>query len=375
MDTAGKMSLPSIPTPPEDASANKKRSLSCGAQDSTKEGVPRGAAQGTLKSTPTLEKVASTTSSLFRRGGLLRHRKSVAEGCDIPESPPIVVHGRDTNLDKKNHGNKTLLKLILLNLIPYREGHYDVQAAVMVRKIVQQIRDWRGRFVKFNKKAKRWEDLSSDDTIALVRGKFDEEALKRRAEIDSRVLTFLPNGAEKSMDKEQLEAYARLTPQQRIRFRKLCHLQNDEVEEAVTLIEIPPWTHRVDVSPIVAALISIPELLQNENKGSKKRRKKSRKKAGHVPAEEDTHQVLDKSSGEGRIRTVSCSWVDALMLATQDSVELSTTFDDNNSLQDPISSSCFLWGEDPGLPESDFNRSISGSSFTSQPFFGTTDTA
>jgi hypothetical protein len=381
VDTAGKMPLPPILTPPEDASANKKRSLSCGAQGSAKEGASRGVAQGTLQSKPTLEKVASTTSTLFRRGELLRHRKSVAEGCDVPEYPPIVVHGRDTNLDKKNHGNKTLLKLILLNLIPYREGHYDVKA-VMVRKIVQQIRDWRGRFVKFNKKAKAWEDLSSDDTISLVRGKFDEEALKRRADIDTNVLRFLPNGAERSMDKDKREAYVQLTPQQRTRFRKLCHLSNDDVEDAVTLIEIPPWTHTVDVSPIVAALITIPEFSQNEHKGTKKRRKKSRKKAGHV-----THELLDNASGEGRLRTEARSWVDALMLATQDSAEPSMNIDNYTPLQDPISSPCYLWGEGTGLPESDgqqvpvpvsnidFNRSISGSSLTSQPFFGTTDTA
>jgi hypothetical protein len=278
------------------------------------------------------------------------------------------------------------LKLILLNLIPYREGHYDVQA-VMVRKIVQQIRDWRGRFVKFNKKAKAWEDLTSNDTIALVRGKFDEEALKRRADTDTRVLRFLP--VERDMDKDQLEAYVQLTPLQRTRFRKLCHLDNDDVESAVTLIEIPPWTHTVDVSPIVAvaALISIPEFSQNEDKGSKKRRKKSRKKAGHVPAEDETHELLHKSFREGRIRTEACSWVDALMLATQDSAEPSKNFDDNTPLQDPISSPCYHWGEDAALPESDglqvpvpvskidFNRSISGSSLTSQPFFGTTNTA
>jgi hypothetical protein len=337
--TAGKMSLPLILATAELVSANKKRSLSCRAQPGTptEESAARDDLPVTVQSTPTLVEATSTTSSLSRTGKLLPQRKSVAEGCGAPEFPPIVVCGRDNNLDQKSQGNQTLLKLISLNLIPYREAHGDVRA-VLVRKIIQQMRDWRGRFVRFNKEGKAWEDLPSDDASVLVRGKFDEEALKRQAAIDATIQRFLPKKAD-GMDKDQLKAYKQFTPVQRVKFQKLCLLDIDDVGDAVTLIEIPPWTHTAVVSP--TATLS-PETLQKEHEG------------GHVPARQDAHEVsyTYTSSGDEQIRAESCSWVDELMLATQDSEE-SATFDENTPLLDPMSSRHYLWGEDAGLPESD----------------------
>jgi hypothetical protein len=466
------MSLPLILTPTEDASANKKRSsFSCSTQSRTptKESAVHGAAPGSLLSTPTITEATSTTSSLSQAGKLLRLRKSVAEGCDAPESPPIVIYGRDIYLDQKSHGNQTLLKLIRLNVIPYREAHYDVRA-VLVRKIIQQIRRWRGRFVTFNKDRNAWKDLPSKAAIALVRGTFDEEMVKRRGVIDAGVQRFLPDETAiqrflpeeiegLGMDNDQIEAYLQFTLVQQAKFLKLCQLRVYDVEDAVTLIEIPPWTHTAVVSPIAAlgpetlqnenegeqkrtetfswvdelmlatqdseelflsrsttfddntpmsdptsltesesqqalvqqakfrklcqlhvydvedavTLIEIPpwthtavvspiadlssEILQNEGERESKRRKKSRKKAMHVPARQDAHGVSYESSGEKRIRTEQCSWVDTLMLATQDSeeslVSRSTTYDDNTPLPDPISARRHLLGEDTGLYESD----------------------
>jgi hypothetical protein len=324
-----------------------------------------------------------------------QQRKSVAEGCDAPKSPPIIIYGRDADLDKKSHGNQTLLKLIRRNLIPYREAHYDVQASLLVKKIIQQIRDWRGRFVRFNKDRNVWKDIPSNEVIALVRGMFDEEVLTRRGNIDSAIQIYPPTQpaiqkrspaqnairrffpkdlTDKGMDKDQIEAYWHFTPVQRDKFRKLCQLSvcdvKDavnlieippwldiaaavkranfrklcklhvyDVEDAVTLIEMPPWTHAAVVSPI-AALSS--ETQQKENGGENKRRKKSRKTVGLVPARKDAKEAfLCESSGEKRIRTESCSWVDAPMLATQDSEESLllrlTTDDDNTPLPFPES--------------------------------------
>jgi hypothetical protein len=419
-----------------------------------------------------------------------KQRKSVAEGCDAPRSPPIVIHGRDSDLDKKSHGNQTLLKLIRLNLIPHREADYDERASLLVKKIIQQIRDWRGRFVQFNKERNAWKDVPSNEAIALVRGMFDEEVLKRRGKIDSTIQIYPPTQPaiqiylptqttiqrfleNKGMDKDQIEAYWKFTPMQRDKFRKLCQLhvsdvadavnlieippwldtaavssmaalrpqtlQNEtegemigteacswvdalmvqtqgseeslhsrsttdddntplpdpisprqhnrggedvgfpesdsqealvkranfrklcklhvfDVEDAVTLIEIPPWANTAAVSPIAAALS--PESFRMGNEGENKRRKKSRETVGHVPTEKDADEVLlCESSGERRIRTESCSWVDAPMLATQNSEEsllLRLTTDDNNPpLPDPTLARRHLWGEDTGLPESD----------------------
>jgi hypothetical protein len=426
------------------------------------------------------------------------------------------------------------LKLIRLNLISYREAQNDVRA-VLVRKIIQQMRDWRGRFVKFNKDNNAWKDLPSKDAIDLVRGTFDEEVLKRRGrfvkfnkdtnawkdlpsnyaisfvratfeeeevlkrrgDIDAAVQSFppeetaiqsflpeetaiqsfLPKEIEgKGMDQDQIEAYFQFTPVQQAKFLKLCQLRAYEVEdvlEAVNLIEIPPWTHTTVVSPIAAVssetlqienegelkrpetcswvdelmlatqdkeeaflsrsmtfddntplpdpisarrnlgaddagltesdgqqvlvrqakfrklcklhvddiedavtLIEVipwthtavvspitavsPETLQNENEGESKRRKKSRKKAVHIPVRQDAHEVWYESSGDRRLRTEPCSWVDTLMLATPDSEELllprSTVYDDNTPLPDPISARRHLWGEGAGLTESDSSQ-------------------
>jgi hypothetical protein len=499
------MSLPFILTPTEDASANKKRSTQ--PRTLTKESAAHGTVPETLLSTPAITEVTSTTSSLSRPDKLLLQRKSVAEGCDAPESPPIVIYGRDINLDQKSHGNQTLLKLIRLNLIPYREAHYDVRA-VLVRKIIQQIRDWRGRFVTFNKDSNAWKDLPSNDAIALVRetfdeevwnvdaardcrgryvkfsnkdrnawkdlpsndaialvrGTFDEEVWKQREDIDAAVQRFLPEETAiqrflpNGMDNDQIKTYLQFTPVQQAKFLKLCELRVYDVEDAVTLIEIPPWTHTAVASPIAAlrpktlqngfegeqkrteacnwvdelmlatqdseepllsrstafdnntplpdptslsesesqqalvqrakfrklcqlhvydvedavTLIEIPpwthtalvspiaalssETLQNENEGESKRRKKSRKRAVHVPVRQDAHGVSYASSGERRIRTEQCSWVDTLMLATKDSEEslLSRlrTYEANNPLPDPIAARRHLWGEDTGLSES-----------------------
>jgi hypothetical protein len=333
--------LRSILTLPEDASANKKR-LSCSGERRTpiKECTARCAASGTLLSANDFAETTSTTSSLSRSGKLIvRQRKSVAEGCDAPESPPIVIYGRDVALDKKSHGNQTLLKLILLNLIPCREAHYDVRASLLVRKIIKQIRDWRGRFVRFNKDRNAWKNLPSKEVIALVRRTFDEEVLKRRGSIDAAIQIFLPTETAiqrflpkeidgKGMDKDQIEAYYQFTPAQREKFRKLCQLRVYDVEDAVNLIEIPPWLDTAAVSPIAALS---PENLQNEIEGEKK-------------------------------GTEACSWVEALMLATQSSEEslLSRSIcdDDNNPLPDPISARRHLWAEDLGLPKSDSQHAL-----------------
>lgn len=354
--TAGTMPLPLILAPLEqDASMNKKRSLSSYIPQpgSPTEGAPRGVAPAAVQSVPVpTEAMSATPSLLLGKQGkrVLRRNKSVSDGCDAPEVPPIVICGRDMHFDEKSHGNQLLLKLIRLNLIPYREADDEIRA-VLVRKIVAQITwEWRGQFVKFNKENGAWLDMPVDDAVTLVREKFEKEVSKRQDEIDAAIIR-LPL-EKKIMDKEQLKAYKKFSLEQRSRFRQLCQLDIDDVMEAVALIDIPPWIGR---SPIAALPIVAGMQVQNENERDTKRRKESRETSRLAPGSEDAHDTNHSSSFP--LFVESNTWVDTLMMATQTSLEQlltsSTTFNEDSPSPDPYSHLGALWGDDTGFSGSD----------------------
>jgi hypothetical protein len=187
-----------------------------------------------VEATPPAETVAGVVTPC-------RHEKTTMY---VPDIPPKF----DINCQK----DKVLLQLVGLNQQTFAAG-VAADQEVLVRKMVQQITDWKGRFVevtKDNKGTEVWVDMCSREAIEFVRRTFTSHiGADNKASCEKEQSIRLVGQTEKvcsaeslPMAKEQHVAFQCFTPEEQDRYRKLCRLHADQVTEAAALIEIPPWT-------------------------------------------------------------------------------------------------------------------------------------
>lgn len=226
---------------------NKKRSFSSIAQaeafdngDSLEHPMPGSTRAYLADSLPAAEQRGRLDAPLAVADS---QRGEEKEATVVLHNSLIIVTGRG-KFDSKCAGNLFLSRLIGANKKALRSGISPADQGVMVRSIADLVYKREGRFVKPSNSehgSVEWTDLTTEEAIAWVGETLRSRVLAWRhaSAQKGKVMKVCPQALH--LDEETIQMFALFTEDKKDRYRQLCQLRPDDVDEAVGLLEIPAW--------------------------------------------------------------------------------------------------------------------------------------